>query len=117
MKGRGRGRFFYEMVDFPIRNRQFRVSGWSGAFWEPLETEKKKNVLARFAILRTARNAKKISRISFKHFAIFAKFCETSPKRRLRGGAAEKGLKVSGGSVKRYCTASSPRVWSVAALF
>ena len=30
------------MVDFPIRKREFRVCGWSGAFWEPLERKKEK---------------------------------------------------------------------------
>ena len=30
------------MVDFPIRKWDFRVCGWSGAFWEPLERKKKK---------------------------------------------------------------------------
>ena len=29
-----------KMVDFPIRKREFRVCGWSGAFWEPLERKK-----------------------------------------------------------------------------
>ena len=31
-----------KMVDFPIRKRDFRVCGWSGAFWEPLERKKEK---------------------------------------------------------------------------
>ena len=31
-----------KMVDFPIRKWDFRVCGWSGAFWEPLERKKKK---------------------------------------------------------------------------
>ena len=30
------------MVDFPIRKWDFRVCGWSGAFWEPLERKKEK---------------------------------------------------------------------------
>ena len=30
------------MVDFPIRKQDFRVRGWSGAFWEPQERKKKK---------------------------------------------------------------------------
>ena len=32
----------YEIVIFPIRKRHFRVRGWSGAFWEPLERKKEK---------------------------------------------------------------------------
>ena len=31
-----------QMVDFPIRKRDFRVRTWSGAFWEPLERKKEK---------------------------------------------------------------------------
>ena len=31
-----------KMVDFPIRKREFRVCGWSGAFWEPQERKKEK---------------------------------------------------------------------------
>ena len=31
-----------KMVDFPIRKWDFRVCGWSGAFWEPLERKKEK---------------------------------------------------------------------------
>ena len=31
-----------QMVDFPIRKRDFRVRTWSGAFWEPLERKKDK---------------------------------------------------------------------------
>ena len=31
-----------QMVDFPIRKRDFRVRSWSGAFWEPLERKKEK---------------------------------------------------------------------------
>ena len=30
------------MVNFPIRKRDFRVRGWSGAFWEPLGRKKEK---------------------------------------------------------------------------
>ena len=30
------------MVDFPIRKQDFRVRGWSGAFWEPQERKKEK---------------------------------------------------------------------------
>ena len=30
------------MVDFPIRKWDFRVCGWSGTFWEPLERKKEK---------------------------------------------------------------------------
>ena len=31
-----------EMVDFPIRKRDFRVRAWSGAVWEPQERKKEK---------------------------------------------------------------------------
>ena len=31
-----------QMVDFPIRKRDFRVRSWSGAFWEPQERKKEK---------------------------------------------------------------------------
>ena len=31
-----------QMVDFPIRKRDFRVRSWSGAFWEPLGRKKEK---------------------------------------------------------------------------
>ena len=31
-----------KMVDFPIRKREFRVCGWSGAFWEPQERKEEK---------------------------------------------------------------------------
>ena len=33
----------YKMVDFPIRKWDFRVCGWSGAFWEALERKKREN--------------------------------------------------------------------------
>ena len=31
-----------QMVDFPIRKRDFRGRSWSGAFWEPQERKKEK---------------------------------------------------------------------------
>ena len=43
MKVRDRRHFFHEIVDFPIRKRHFRVRGWSGAFWEPLDRKKKRD--------------------------------------------------------------------------
>ena len=43
MNRRKKKRFFYKIVNFPIRKRHFRVRGWSGAFWEPLERKKKEN--------------------------------------------------------------------------
>ena len=48
-----------QMVDFPIRKRDFRVRSWSGAFWEPQERKKKRkpNVPTRFAFLCTAPNS------------------------------------------------------------
>ena len=42
MKSRDRRNFFYKMVDFTIRKRDFRVRGWSGASWESLERKKKR---------------------------------------------------------------------------
>ena len=42
MKVRDRRHFFHEIVEFPIGKRHFRVRGWSGAFWEPLERKKDK---------------------------------------------------------------------------
>ena len=68
-----------QMVDFPIRKRDFRVRSWSGAFWEPQERKKEKTKCSykiciplhrsklKFAVFRT---------INFcDFFMIFAKFC------------------------------------------
>ena len=49
MKVRDLRHFFPEMVDFPIRKRHFRVRGWSGAFWEPLERKKRQNQMYLYA--------------------------------------------------------------------
>ena len=43
MNRRKEKHFFYKIVNFPIRKRHFRVRGWSGAFWEPLERKKREN--------------------------------------------------------------------------
>ena len=81
-----------KMVDFPIRKWDFRVCGWSGAFWEPLERKKRENQMYlqdihAFAPLRTQdfskiatcfswiyRNFSRFCRISIKFYKILTKF-------------------------------------------
>ena len=53
-----------QMVDFPIRKRDFRVRTWSGAFWEPLERKKEKTKCI-YKICNPSHRSK---------FKIFAKF-------------------------------------------
>ena len=78
-----------EMVDFPIRKQDFRVRGWSGAFWEPQERKKEKtkcsykNIIplhrSKFNILANFhRKVLAIFKISSKillFFTIFIGFC------------------------------------------
>ena len=54
-----------QMVDFPIRKRDFRVRTWSGAFWEPLESKRRKPIVfTRSAFLRTAPNSEILQKIA-----------------------------------------------------
>ena len=49
-----------KMVDFPIRKWDFRVCGWSGAFWEPLERKKEKTKCIYKTIWLNFQNLRKI---------------------------------------------------------
>ena len=42
MKCKDRGVLFYEIVNFPIRKRNFRVWGPIGGFWEPSREKKRR---------------------------------------------------------------------------
>ena len=57
MKSRDRRNFFYKMVDFPIRKRDFRVRGWSGASWEPLERKREETKCIYSRPYRTKKSA------------------------------------------------------------
>ena len=58
-----------QMVDFPIRKRDFRVRSWSGAFWEPLGRKKEKTKCIYKIFTLSHRSELKISR----NFIIFVK--------------------------------------------
>ena len=70
----------YEIVIFPIRKRHFRVYGWSGAFWEPLERKKDKTkCIYKMCILLHRSKLKIVGK--FRDFAeISAKFCKILEK-------------------------------------
>ena len=58
-----------QMVDFPIRKRDFRVRSWSGAFSEPLERQKEKTKCSYKIINPSHRAESKISLKTYQNFS------------------------------------------------
>ena len=69
-----------QMVDFPIRKRDFRVRAWSGAFWEPLERKKDKTKCSfKIVTLSHRSQRKKLAEFHLKisrFLQNFPKFCQ-----------------------------------------
>ena len=61
-----------QMVDFPIRKRDFRVRSWSGAFWEPLGRKKEKTKCIYKILIPLHRFTLKYLSIFVFNFAIFS---------------------------------------------
>ena len=77
MESRSTCSIYAEMVDFPIRKRHFRVRGWSGAFWEPLERKKRKTkCIYKICIPLHRFKSRKFCKISSKFYRFFRKFCK-----------------------------------------